>query len=420
MRGIAMLLVVLGHTMTGCTVNSQDSFLFNIIWSLQMPLFILISGYVTRYSKKISNRSMLWFYVKRRTIAYLLPWTVWTFLIRGLLFGKVENFNLKQIFWNTDSGYWFLVTIWTISLIYGVASFCAHRRTTQKASCVNSAFKDVVCTGVFYAIGVAILLLIGLTMGFSFFCIKLTLYYMPFYFVGYVYGTFQDQINENEKGKLLTQIVIAVSLFVWVAIILRINLYAIADSGMGILIRAFASLTGCIAICGLCSGLLGRNSGGGGYPLLVRNSFAGDLSHTLFIVKLTETRNNDGSQLDCGSCNNSSELHRDGNTNSFCGATSERELCFEASIIRKNTIAEILSNAFQWSGTHSLEIYMLHGLYLSVVKMMNMPEFMTYQGCFLAFGNYLLTVVLTCGTVALLNQSRVLSFVLFGKNKFRV
>ena len=33
MRGIAMLLVVLGHTMTGCTVDSQKSFLFNIIVS---------------------------------------------------------------------------------------------------------------------------------------------------------------------------------------------------------------------------------------------------------------------------------------------------------------------------------------------------------------------------------------------------
>ncbi len=38
MRGIAMLLVVLGHTMTGCTVDSQKSFLFNIIWSLQICL----------------------------------------------------------------------------------------------------------------------------------------------------------------------------------------------------------------------------------------------------------------------------------------------------------------------------------------------------------------------------------------------
>ena len=60
MRGIAMLLVVLGHTMTGCTANSQSSFLFNIIWSLQMPLFILISGYVTKYSRPIADGNGLW------------------------------------------------------------------------------------------------------------------------------------------------------------------------------------------------------------------------------------------------------------------------------------------------------------------------------------------------------------------------
>lgn len=39
MRGVAILLVVLGHTMTGCTANSESSFLYNVIWSIQMPLF---------------------------------------------------------------------------------------------------------------------------------------------------------------------------------------------------------------------------------------------------------------------------------------------------------------------------------------------------------------------------------------------
>ena len=70
MRGIAMLLVVLGHTMTGCTVDSQQSLLFNIVWSLQMPLFILISGYVTKYSCTIWNVKGLFKYIKRRTVAY--------------------------------------------------------------------------------------------------------------------------------------------------------------------------------------------------------------------------------------------------------------------------------------------------------------------------------------------------------------
>ena len=36
-RGIAILFVVLGHTMTSVTLESQKSVLFNILWSLQMP-----------------------------------------------------------------------------------------------------------------------------------------------------------------------------------------------------------------------------------------------------------------------------------------------------------------------------------------------------------------------------------------------
>ena len=53
MRGIAILLVVLGHTMTGCTTDSQQSLFFQVVWSLQMPMFILISGYVTRYGSRL-------------------------------------------------------------------------------------------------------------------------------------------------------------------------------------------------------------------------------------------------------------------------------------------------------------------------------------------------------------------------------
>lgn len=97
MRGIAMLLVVLGHTMTDCTVDSQQSFLFNIIWSLQMPLFILISGYVTKYSRPISDGKGLWKYIKRRTSAYILPWAVWSFVVRGIIFGQDGFLNIRSL-----------------------------------------------------------------------------------------------------------------------------------------------------------------------------------------------------------------------------------------------------------------------------------------------------------------------------------
>lgn len=43
MRGIAMMLVVLGHTMTGCTKGAENSFLYNIVWSLQIPFLFWLA-----------------------------------------------------------------------------------------------------------------------------------------------------------------------------------------------------------------------------------------------------------------------------------------------------------------------------------------------------------------------------------------
>ena len=38
-RCMALLMVLLGHTLTGSTDQSESSFAFRLIWSLQMPLF---------------------------------------------------------------------------------------------------------------------------------------------------------------------------------------------------------------------------------------------------------------------------------------------------------------------------------------------------------------------------------------------
>ena len=64
-KGFAMILVVLGHTMTGCTTGSKESFLYNLIWSIQMPLFILISGYLTKYGNGVTSIESLKIFVIR-------------------------------------------------------------------------------------------------------------------------------------------------------------------------------------------------------------------------------------------------------------------------------------------------------------------------------------------------------------------
>lgn len=258
MRGIAMLLVVLGHTMTGCTVDSQKSFLFNIIWSLQMPLFILISGYVTKYSCPISDGKGLWKYVKRRTGAYMLPWIVWSFAVRGILFGQEEFLDVRNLLWHMDSGYWFLATIWTISMVFGIASFVAER--VGKESKGKKQIVLLMC----YLTGMVLLAGIGGFLGFSFFSIKLTLYYMPFYYAGFLYGQFDDKVMEAENGKKIVDCVVAACFVIWLYVLRRYALYEMADSGFAIVLRAATSLAGCIAVCGLCKGIFSDKIGTGG------------------------------------------------------------------------------------------------------------------------------------------------------------
>lgn len=254
MRGIAMLLVVLGHTMTGCTVDSQKSFLFNIVWSLQMPLFILISGYVTKYSHPIYDGKGLWKYVKRRTFAYMFPWAVWSFLVRGLIFGQTGFLDIKHLLWNMDSGYWFLATIWTISMIFGVASYLAERivKARRKQQIL------LLC----YLFGMALLAGIGTAVGLSFFAIKLTLYYMPFYYAGYLYGQVEDKLLSSEKGPEIVDCVVALCFAAWLFVIVRVPMYELSDGGLAVILRAAVSLAGCIAICGMCKGIFSYNRGG--------------------------------------------------------------------------------------------------------------------------------------------------------------
>lgn len=252
LRGIAILLVVLWHTMTGCSAGAYESFVFDIVWSLQIPLFVLISGYVTKFSRQIDDIAGLKNYLFRRTFAYLLPWAVWTFLIHGIIFGRHEFLNLKWVFWHMDSGYWFLVTIWTINVIFGLASFAA-RSALKKRGVGRQA---VLCF--LYVFGMLALFGIGKFFGFSFFAVKLTLYYMPFYYFGYLCGCFSGSLLKQRWFKKLFEAAIAVSLAVWFFIMSRYSLYNLPDTFKPALLRVCCSIAGCFAVCGLgtslCSG----------------------------------------------------------------------------------------------------------------------------------------------------------------------
>lgn len=256
-RGFAMLLVVLGHTMSGTVSEYSDSLLFQIIWTLQMPLFIIISGYVTRYSRPLTDASGFWKFIKKRTLAYMLPWLVWTILVRGLIFGQADFLNIKHLLWHMDSGYWFLVTIWTISMIFGIADCLSNKWFKDKK--LNVISHLALC-----GIGMVGLAVIGYFAGFGFFAIKLTLYYLPIYLLGYLYGKIQDWLTAQKNAKTIINCVVVVALGLWLAAINRFDFYAGGDGALMIAGRFITSALGCAAVIGLISAIC---NGGGYRPL---------------------------------------------------------------------------------------------------------------------------------------------------------
>ncbi len=255
-RGFAMLLVVLGHTMSGVTSDFENSLLFQMIWTLQMPLFIIISGYVTRYSRPLTTAGELWGFVKKRSLAYLLPWCVWTFVVRGLIVGQTSFFNPGYLLWTMDAGYWFLISIWTINMIFGVADYFRNKLKQRCFDCAQHDIKESLVGNVavqlmFCALGMVILAGVGLWLGLSFFCIKLTLYYLPIYLLGYVYGQLQERLMAVRWSSVAVNWTIVLALGIWLTCISRFDFYSGADSAVMILCRFVVSILGCVAVIGL-------------------------------------------------------------------------------------------------------------------------------------------------------------------------
>ena len=247
LRGIAMLLVVLVHTMSGTLSDFGDSWVFQAAWTLQIPLFVAVSGYVTRYRKPLGGACGMFSLIWRRTLSYLLPWIVWTFLIRGLLFGAKNFLDLGYLLYHMDVGYWFLPMLWVICILDTFASYVSEllppeRKTGRLALRVCM----MLC-------GMVVLLGIGHFTGLEFFGIKYVLYYIPFFILGYLFGQCSEMAPKTKALDIATYAVTAFSAIVWIAMICRFDFYSAGDGLGSMVIRMLTSVLGCIVVAFLAS-----------------------------------------------------------------------------------------------------------------------------------------------------------------------
>lgn len=126
-RGIGILFVVLGHAMkqTGVT-NSVISVFVQIIYSFHMPLFFVLSGFVSVKILQYSKLDESIGYIKNRAIRLLIPYFVIGILYMPLKFFLSRFARNSYDFssaWmlifgeNPNTTMWFLYTLFWVSII---------------------------------------------------------------------------------------------------------------------------------------------------------------------------------------------------------------------------------------------------------------------------------------------------------------
>ncbi len=179
LKGILILLVVLGHAIQGVfTDNVESNRLWNVIYSFHMPAFFAISGYFVRpvWGQK---------WLSKRVWQLLVPYLVWC-LLKLLL---IQEFNLASIakIVTDPVSFWFLWVLFWVYLIFQLSLYL-HRKSNSKFNYMSIVFA---------------LILIGAmaVLNTKIFGFHLIAYYFSFYALGYYMG--QHKLLNVKSGWLL-------------------------------------------------------------------------------------------------------------------------------------------------------------------------------------------------------------------------
>lgn len=242
-KGVAITLVMLGHVFVHN--HMEDAYLYDAIRAVQMPLFMIVSGYLCGQGKKISDIKTYGKVLKKRAIAYLVPFFVWLTVMHPT--NPVQAY--RTIFIQLDYGLWFLAVLFILSFFVYTAQLAAGKLRKRNDLLSELLFWTVY--GLFCAI------LVGqIVTGNRFLSPSLTILYVPFYMLGYITGSYGKYFlcwGTEEKGKLdcrndklvLTAVILMTIAFFYLIITKNLNSM---ETRLEMLTQMLASVLGSIAI----------------------------------------------------------------------------------------------------------------------------------------------------------------------------
>lgn len=177
LKGIAILLVMFGHVQ----VHNQmtDPYLYDVIKSLQMPLFFLISGYLAGKGTKIRDFMQYRERMKKRAVSYLLPFFSWLLLQHMTDIPRAVRTVLFQL----DYGLWFLMALFLFTWM------------AYTAQLVQAKVKKEWAFWLFF-LGSSGLVLLSYLAGVTFLSPSLLIIYLPYYISAYFLGLHPKSLRQ--------------------------------------------------------------------------------------------------------------------------------------------------------------------------------------------------------------------------------
>lgn len=122
MKGIAIILVVIGHVMQ-FSFGYNPSTVVNMLGVFHMPIFFYISGYFMY--KMIDGRQQLWSKLYKRSLALLVPYIVF-----GAIYCLFSGYSFQTLLLEGGGCYWFLWVLFLLS-----SFFILYGYVLQKVKC---------------------------------------------------------------------------------------------------------------------------------------------------------------------------------------------------------------------------------------------------------------------------------------------
>ena len=199
-KAILIILVIIGHSIqygSGSTYLEKqlffNNYLFKFIYSFHMPLFIMISGYLSYNSLNKNSLKETFISKFKSLIIPLFFWSIIPFIINLEFYSIIESLKFFIAVFSTNL--WFLWSLFYINILVKL---------------INKYFKDNIFI---YILSILITFILPNTFVIKYFNIQFSLYsFLYFYFlIGYFYKKYnlEDKLNKlfNIKTLIINTII---------------------------------------------------------------------------------------------------------------------------------------------------------------------------------------------------------------------